>query len=114
MLITIGGVLVVLHGRPAVADHRRRSASPAALGAWVGWYLLHDYQRQRVLTFLDPQTDPLGAGYHIIQSQIAIGSGGVFGKGWLNGSQSQLEFLPERSHRLHLRRDRRGVRLRWA
>jgi len=66
--------------------------------AFVAWhFLLHDYQRQRVLTFLDPQSDPLGAGYHIIQSQIAIGSGGVFGKGYLNGSQAQLEFLPERS-----------------
>jgi rod shape determining protein RodA len=65
---------------------------------YVAWsYLLHDYQRQRVLTFLDPQTDPLGSGYHIIQSQIAIGSGGVFGKGYLNGSQAQLEFLPESS-----------------
>ena len=66
-------------------------------GRLVGWNFMHDYQRQRVLTFLDPQTDPLGAGYHIIQSQIAIGSGGVFGKGWMNGSQAQLEFLPERS-----------------
>jgi rod shape determining protein RodA len=56
----------------------------------------HEYQRQRVLTFLDPESDPLGAGYHIIQSKIAIGSGGLFGKGWLNGTQSQLEFLPER------------------
>jgi rod shape determining protein RodA len=65
---------------------------------WVAWqYLLHDYQKQRVLTFLDPQTDPLGSGYHIIQSQIAIGSGGIFGKGYLNGSQAQLEYLPERS-----------------
>ncbi len=63
--------------------------------AW--WYLLHDYQRTRVLTLIDPSTDPLGAGYHIIQSTIAIGSGGVFGKGWLNGSQSQLDFIPERS-----------------
>ena len=63
--------------------------------AW--WYLLHDYQRTRVLTLVDPSTDPLGAGYHIIQSTIAIGSGGVFGKGWLNGSQSQLDFIPERS-----------------
>ncbi|MBM5811260.1 MAG: rod shape-determining protein RodA [Gammaproteobacteria bacterium] len=61
------------------------------------WLVMHDYQRQRVLTLLDPQSDPLGAGYHIIQSQIAIGSGGVFGKGWMNGSQAQLEFLPERS-----------------
>jgi rod shape determining protein RodA len=68
-----------------------------AAGAWFGWSFMHDYQRARVLTFLNPQTDPLGAGYHIIQSQIAIGSGGVFGKGWMNGSQAQLEFLPERS-----------------
>ncbi len=72
-------------------------AGLGALGAWFGWSFMHDYQRKRVLTFLDPQTDPLGAGYHIIQSQIAIGSGGVFGKGWMNGSQAQLEFLPERS-----------------
>ena len=61
------------------------------------WTLMHDYQRNRVLTLLDPGTDPLGAGYHITQSTIAIGSGGVFGKGWLNGSQSQLDFIPERS-----------------
>jgi rod shape determining protein RodA len=61
----------------------------------VLWYQMHDYQRDRVLTFLDPERDPLGAGYHIIQSTIAIGSGGVFGKGWLNGSQAQLDFLPE-------------------
>jgi rod shape determining protein RodA len=65
--------------------------------AWVAWGFLHDYQQKRVLTFLDPESDPLGAGYHIIQSQIAIGSGGIFGKGWMNGSQAQLEFLPERS-----------------
>jgi rod shape determining protein RodA len=68
-----------------------------AIAAPVAWHFLHDYQRQRVLTFLDPTQDPLGAGYHIIQSTIAIGSGGVFGKGWTNGSQAQLEFLPERS-----------------
>jgi rod shape determining protein RodA len=69
------------------------------LGAAVPviWNFLHDYQRQRVLTLLDPQSDALGAGYHIIQSQIAIGSGGMFGKGWTNGTQAQLEFLPERS-----------------
>lgn len=59
------------------------------------WYFLHDYQRQRVLTFLNPERDPLGTGYHIIQSKIAIGSGGLFGKGWLNGTQSNLHFLPE-------------------
>ena len=61
------------------------------------WHFMHDYQRQRVLTLLDPQQDPLGAGYHIIQSTIAIGSGGIYGKGWFNGTQSQLDFLPERS-----------------
>jgi rod shape determining protein RodA len=65
--------------------------------AWGAWHFIHDYQRQRILTFLNPENDPLGAGYHIIQSQIAIGSGGVFGKGYMNGSQAQLEFLPERS-----------------
>ena len=68
----------------------------AAAAAPVLWYLMRDYQRQRVLTFLDPEKDPLGAGYHIIQSKIAIGSGGMYGKGWLNGTQSQLDFLPER------------------
>jgi rod shape determining protein RodA len=67
----------------------------AALGP-VAWYFMHDYQRQRVLTFLNPESDPLGTGYHIIQSKIAIGSGGIGGKGWLNGTQSHLEFLPER------------------
>ena len=69
----------------------------AAGAAVVGWRFLHDYQRQRIRIFLDPQADPLGSGYHIIQSQIAIGSGGLFGKGWMNGSQAQLDFLPERS-----------------
>ena len=58
---------------------------------------LHDYQRTRILTLLNPESDPLGSGYHIIQSKIAIGSGGVYGKGWLNGTQSQLDFIPERS-----------------
>ncbi|MGD8378984.1 MAG: rod shape-determining protein RodA [Gammaproteobacteria bacterium] len=69
----------------------------AAVAAPILWTHLHDYQQQRILTFLNPERDPLGAGYHIIQSKIAIGSGGVFGKGWLNGTQSQLDFLPERS-----------------
>ncbi|HXV26281.1 MAG TPA: rod shape-determining protein RodA [Alphaproteobacteria bacterium] len=62
----------------------------------VSWNLLHDYQRNRVLTFLDPERDPLGAGYHILQSKIAFGSGGVFGKGYLLGTQSHLNFLPEK------------------
>lgn len=69
----------------------------ASLSLPVLWHFMHDYQRQRVLTFLNPERDPLGSGYHIIQSKIAIGSGGLFGKGWLNGTQSHLEFLPERS-----------------
>ncbi|MEJ2361727.1 MAG: rod shape-determining protein RodA [Gammaproteobacteria bacterium] len=65
--------------------------------SWLFWqYGMHDYQRNRVLTFLNPEIDPLGAGYHIIQSTIAIGSGGMYGKGWLNGTQSHLDFLPER------------------
>ena len=59
------------------------------------FYLMHDYQKTRVMTLLDPEKDPLGAGYHIIQSKIAIGSGGIEGKGWMEGTQSQLEFLPE-------------------
>ncbi|MBQ8661460.1 MAG: rod shape-determining protein RodA [Alphaproteobacteria bacterium] len=62
----------------------------------IAWNLLHDYQQNRVLTFLDPERDPLGAGYHIIQSKIALGSGGVFGKGFLKGTQSHLNFLPEK------------------
>jgi len=63
----------------------------------LGWHFLHDYQRERLLIFLNPQSDPLGAGYHIIQSKIAIGSGGLFGQGFLGGSQAQLDFLPERT-----------------
>ncbi len=62
----------------------------------IGWQFLHAYQRQRVLTFLDPEVDPLGAGYHILQSKIALGSGGVFGRGFLQGSQTHLNFLPEK------------------
>lgn len=60
------------------------------------WLVMRDYQRQRVLTFLSPETDPLGSGWNIIQSKIAVGSGGLFGKGWMNGTQSRLEFIPER------------------
>jgi rod shape determining protein RodA len=66
-----------------------------AAAAPLLWHLLHDYQRQRLITLLDPMKDPLGTGYHIIQSKIAVGSGGLYGKGWLNGTQSHLEFLPE-------------------
>jgi rod shape determining protein RodA len=71
-------------------------AGLAAAAAPALWYVMHDYQRQRVLTFLDPESDPLGSGWNIIQSKIAVGSGGVLGKGWMNGTQSRLEFIPER------------------
>ncbi|HVY24247.1 MAG TPA: rod shape-determining protein RodA [Steroidobacteraceae bacterium] len=95
LVLAAGGVALVLAGL------KKRYILGVLLlmipAAWIGWTHMHDYQRQRVITFLDPQSDPLGAGYHIIQSQIAIGSGGVFGKGYLNGSQAQLEFLPERA-----------------
>jgi len=96
LLIAASGLIVMLL---AGLDFRTILVSIPLLGgaAMGAWHFIHDYQRQRILTFLDPQTDPLGAGYHIIQSQIAIGSGGVFGKGYMNGSQAQLEFLPERS-----------------
>ncbi|MBF8179374.1 MAG: rod shape-determining protein RodA [Burkholderiaceae bacterium] len=74
-------------------------AAAVAVGASlpVVWSMLHDYQRGRVLTLIDPTTDPLGKGFHIIQSTIAIGSGGITGKGWLNGTQAHLEFIPERT-----------------
>ncbi|HGG58830.1 MAG TPA: rod shape-determining protein RodA [Gammaproteobacteria bacterium] len=96
LLIAFSGAVVVF-----AAGIRWRTlviAGVAALGAApLLWRMMHDYQRQRVMVFLQPETDPLGAGYHIIQSKIALGSGGLFGKGWLEGSQAQLEFLPEQS-----------------
>ena len=96
LLVAAGGGLVVL-----LAGLQLRYilgiGTLLASAVPVMWHFLHDYQRQRVLTFLNPQNDPLGAGYHTIQSTIAIGSGGVFGKGYMNGSQAHLEFLPERS-----------------
>lgn len=95
LIIAAGGLVVLLGGLSARIIALLAVAGVGA--AWVGWNFLHDYQRKRVLMLLDPQSDPLGAGYHIIQSTIAIGSGGVFGKGWMKGSQGQLEFLPERS-----------------
>ena len=96
ILITIAGVLLVVMAGLSVWI-MAGAAVVGGLGAWLAWmYVLHDYQRQRILTFIDPSTDPQGAGYHIIQSTIAIGSGGLFGKGWMHGSQSQLAYLPER------------------
>ena len=75
----------------------RIGALLAAVGGMipVGWHFLHQYQRDRVLTLLNPESDPLGNGWHIIQSQIAVGSGGIFGKGWQHSTQSRLDFLPE-------------------
>jgi rod shape determining protein RodA len=97
LLIAASGIFVIL-----LAGLSMRfilsSTVLVMIAAPVFWYtMMHDYQKRRVLTFLNPESDPLGSGYHIIQSKIAIGSGGVFGKGWLNGTQGQLEFLPERT-----------------
>ncbi len=94
MLVASGAVVLFLAG---VRWWKFALVGAAAAGALpVIWGQLHDYQRERVLTFLDPGQDPLGAGYHIIQSQIALGSGGVWGKGFLEGTQAQLSFLPEK------------------
>jgi rod shape determining protein RodA len=68
----------------------------AVAAAPFAWHLLHDYQKRRIMTLIDPSSDPLGSGYHIIQGSIAIGSGGIIGKGWLHGSQTHLEFIPEK------------------
>lgn len=96
LLIASSGVFVVfLAGLPW--RYIFSFSALAAIAAPVLWFFMHDYQKKRVLTFLNPESDPLGSGYHIIQSKIAIGSGGVAGKGWFEGTQSHLEFLPERS-----------------
>ena len=95
LLVAASGLIViVLAGLPV-----RLMITLAVLsvpGAFGLWQLMEDYQKQRVLTLIDPNSDPLGAGYNIIQSKIAMGSGGLFGKGWTNGSQAHLEYLPER------------------
>jgi rod shape determining protein RodA len=95
MMVLLGGAALLF-----VAGVRLWMFLAAAVGAIgclpIAWSFMHDYQRKRVLTFLDPDRDPLGAGYHITQSKIAIGSGGLFGKGWLQGTQSSLNFLPEK------------------
>ncbi|MEL7023209.1 MAG: rod shape-determining protein RodA [Pseudomonadota bacterium] len=95
LIAASGGIVVLLAG----LRFRVILSGLVLLGAGLPllWQNMHDYQRQRVLTMINPQSDPLGAGYNIIQSKIAIGSGGLFGKGWTNGSQGQLEYLPERS-----------------
>jgi len=94
LIFLIGGTMALFAG-----IRRQTLVCLGCLGglvAWGGWYKLHDYQRERILTFLNPERDPLGSGYHIIQSKIAVGSGGFFGKGFMAGTQSQLSFLPER------------------
>ena len=95
MLGASGFYLLFFAGLPWKAIFGGGALGAASLP--VVWSVLHDYQQRRVLTLLDPTSDPLGAGYHIIQSTIAIGSGGLFGKGWMHGTQSQLDFIPERT-----------------
>jgi len=94
LIAASGFIVIVLAGLPIRA--MLGLAVLSVPGAMLLWNFMQDYQKQRVLTLLDPDSDPLGAGYNIIQSKIAIGSGGLFGKGWTNGSQAQLEYLPER------------------
>ncbi len=94
MLAMVGTAMLFLGGTAVWKFAAAGALAGAALP--VAWSQLHDYQRQRVFTFLDPEADPLGAGYHIIQSKIAIGSGGFWGRGYLQGSQAQLSFLPEK------------------
>ncbi len=94
VMVVLGGITVMF-----VAGVPMRlflgGAAAVAVAAPIAFSMMHDYQRKRVFIFLDPESDPLGAGYHISQSKIAIGSGGIFGKGFLNGSQSHLDYLPE-------------------
>ncbi len=94
MIIFAGGAMFFMAGVPLWMFGSVIAAVLAALP--VGWHFMHDYQKQRVLTFLNPESDPLGAGYHITQSKIALGSGGIEGKGFLKGTQSHLNFLPEK------------------
>ncbi|MBX6320414.1 MAG: rod shape-determining protein RodA [Rhodospirillaceae bacterium] len=94
ILVSLGAIMFFLAGVPLRHFLVVGAAAGAALP--LAWNSLHDYQRARILTFLDPQTDPLGRGWHILQSKIAFGSGGLFGKGFLHGTQSHLDFLPER------------------
>ena len=94
LLVIAAGLFALFFGGLGWRWIAAAGAAAAAAGPVV-WSLLHDYQRKRILTFINPENDPLGAGYHITQSKIAIGSGGFFGKGWLDGTQATLDFLPE-------------------
>ena len=93
MLLNVGGIILF---RGVTKNILRTCIGALPVLAPLGWFCLKDYQKQRILTFLNPGDDPLGSGYHIIQSQIAIGSGQFWGKGFLEGTQSQLRFLPEK------------------
>lgn len=95
LMIGMGGVTVMFLAGVPLRLFAGGAAAIAVAAPLAYTFLLHDYQRNRVLIFLDPESDPLGKGYHISQSKIAIGSGGVFGKGFLNGTQSHLDYLPE-------------------
>jgi rod shape determining protein RodA len=97
LLIALAGIVVIFLAGISWKLIMTVIMSMAVIAPVMWAFVLHDYQRQRVLTLFDPWSDPLGAGYHTIQSIIAIGSGGLQGKGWLSGTQSQLEFIPERS-----------------
>ncbi|MDR0581259.1 MAG: rod shape-determining protein RodA, partial [Holosporaceae bacterium] len=95
LIVCVGSGIIFLAGFPP-------KIFAAAIGSCLllcpfGWFFLHDYQRNRVLTFIDPDRDPLGAGYHILQSKIAVGSGRLWGRGFLQGTQSKLNFLPEKN-----------------
>lgn len=94
MILFIGATMIIFAGVKLRTFATLASAAIAT--AWIGWSFLHDYQRKRIFTFLNPEADPRGSGYHIIQSKIAIGSGSLTGKGFMKGTQSQLAFLPER------------------
>jgi rod shape determining protein RodA len=94
MIMLAGGAMFFMAGVPLWMFGVIIVAGAASLP--VAWQFLHEYQKKRVLTFLDPESDPLGAGYHITQSKIALGSGGIEGKGFLQGTQSHLNFLPEK------------------
>jgi len=96
ILVALSGLVIIFLGGISWRIIRYSSFLLCCF-APIAWYFIRDYQKQRILTLFAPERDPLGAGYHIIQSKIAIGSGGTYGKGWLNGTQSHLEFLPERA-----------------
>ncbi len=95
LMIVAGGVTVMFLAGLPIRLFLAAGGAVAVIAPLAWFFVLHDYQRKRVLIFLDPESDPLGAGYHITQSKIAIGSGGIFGKGFLNGTQSHLDYLPE-------------------